>query len=248
MAGNVICSNCGQENDAELTFCGSCGAFLEWSGHKVDAGDVAAAGAPATPVDRTGVAGPAAAPPAPLTTAQESPPDSELAGLARARPTLPGQLPPIQPPFVSPVRPGPSIRSVPPTPADLAPSAATSPSTAAALPDPTIACPACGRANPIDRNFCHSCGVLLRPKPAEPAVPRRRGAAGTSAEGRTGRYRLLSILLLIAIVIVGSFLLIRLTTHSSGPTALPSPTRASAGWLIARGPDVAPAVRWSVSG
>jgi hypothetical protein len=43
----------------------------------------------------------------------------------------------------------------------------------------------------------------------------------------TGPYRLVSILLLIAIVLVGSFLLTRLTAGSAGSTPSPSPSRGS---------------------
>jgi hypothetical protein len=235
MAGNVICSKCGQENDAELTFCGSCGAFLEWSGQKVE-GD-----------------------PAVSTPASAGPGDGELAGLARPRSTTPVQPPPVlttpdqpasaQPLEVAPVRPGPSVRSVPPTPAESAVFVtASDPVPAAIVPDPTIACPSCARANPLDRTFCHSCGVLLRPRPPDPAGPRRRGRAGSPADGRAALYRFVSLLLLIAIILVGSFVLTRLTAHSSAPTPLPSAAGASAGPLTAVGRGALPAGRWSVAG
>lgn len=216
MAGNIICSKCGQENGPEQTFCSSCGAFLEWSAEKA-AGDDAF------------VPPPAVSPP---------PDGSELAGLARSRPPRagapagPGQSgaparsraepsgaagAASQPRLVSPVRPGPSRQSVPATHLDSGrpsggPAAQPAPAPAA---EPTIACPACGRANPVARNFCHSCGTLLHPKPREPMARRRRTSAG--------RYRLLSIILLVAILLVGSFLLTRLTAPSSGGTASPSP-------------------------
>ena len=61
MAGNIICSKCGQENGPEQTFCSRCGAFLEWSAEK-------AAGADALV-------------PPPAVSAR--PDGSELAGLAR---------------------------------------------------------------------------------------------------------------------------------------------------------------------
>ena len=36
----IVCKSCGHENEGGDTFCGSCGAFLEWSGESVDvAGD-----------------------------------------------------------------------------------------------------------------------------------------------------------------------------------------------------------------
>jgi hypothetical protein len=209
MAGNVICSKCGQANEADQTFCASCGAFLEWAGQRVE-GDESSA-RPASP--------PATPPPAvPVDTRP-----SELAGLARPRPTEPNAPAADQPPPVSPVRPGPSIRSVPAGPADSpGPIGSLASPARIAPPDPTIACPSCGRANPLDRTFCHSCGALLRPKPAEPAA-RRRGAG-------SGIYRPLSILLLIAIILLGSFLLTRLTVHSGGPGPTPS---AVIGWSVA---------------
>src|SRR5450631_796213 len=222
MAGTVICSKCGQENDPAETFCGSCGAFLEWSGQKVEGAEPA---------------------PPPMTQGQAA--QSELAGLARPRPPeaqqppappqvrpvdrLPSPVPPspVQPPPVSPVRPGPSIRSVPPSPADVAgPAGVLAAPQRIVAPDPTITCPSCHRSNPIDRTFCHSCGTLLRPKPADSARPRRAGAGGS------GIYRLVSIVLLIGIILVGSFLLTRLTAKpvvESGPPPrpTPSPTKTS---------------------
>jgi len=225
MVANIICSKCGQENGAEQTFCASCGAFLEWSGQGV-AADPAAEAPSATgggaPIKRRGT--PTAAP------------GSELAGLARRRPSRTdpppatrspsapaGELPPpSQPPLVAPVRPGPSRRSVPPAP--VAPPRPAEAGTAPTVSDPTIACPACGRANPVSRNFCHSCGTLLRPRPRQPMARRRRSGGG--------RYRLVSILLLIAIVLVGSILLTRLTTTTGKPSTSPSPTRAAVTWLV----------------
>ena len=246
MAGNVICSKCGQENDAEQTFCGSCGAFLEWSGQKVDGEEAIAAASASAPPTVPLAASSSGAPAAPTAS------DAELAGLARSRSTTPIQPPPIQPPLVSPVRPGPPAGRLPVPPAE--PPAGGRPSTSIAVTvaapaiDATVACPSCGRANPMDRNFCHSCGVLLRPKPAEPAAPRRRGRAGSPADGRAGLYRLASLLLLLAIIIVGSFLLSRLTGHSSTPTPLPSPTKAAAGGLVVLSQVAQPVVRWHVAG
>lgn len=222
MAGTVICSKCGQENDPAETFCGSCGAFLEWSGQKVE------------------VAEPGPPPIAPDHAAQ-----GELAGLARPRRAEPPQ--PAQPPLVAPVRSGPSTRSVPPSPADVAGSTGVlaAPQRIVA-PDPTIDCPACHRPNPIDRNFCHSCGALLRPKPTDPARPRRAGA------GASGIYRLVSILLLIGIVLLGLFLLTRLTAKPVGSGALPrptpSPTKTSIDRPASPGAGSIGAIRWSVHG
>jgi len=202
MAGKVICSKCGQENDAGETFCGSCGAFLEWSGEQVAASD-----------------------------ADSARPPGSMPGSADRPAGLPPDPPPAfrpsaaEPPPVAPVRAGPSRRSVPPGPLDV-PGAATaqtgSPaSTPTTPPEPTIACPACGRANPASRNFCHSCGARLRPRPVEPMAHRRR-----SGSGRDGLYRLISIVLLVAIILVGSFLVTRLTGSSSTASPYPSPTRA----------------------
>ncbi len=213
MAGSVICSRCGQANEADQTFCASCGAFLEWSGQRVE-GEAApeASGATQAPAVQAGpavLAGPAG---------------DDQAGLAQPRAS---QVEP--PPLVTPVRPGVPSRRVGATPAEAVEPAAPAPTstgapavTAPAVTAPTIGCPSCGRPNPVERTFCHSCGTLLRPKPPEPA--RRR-----SGSGRAGLYRLLSLLLLLAIIIVGSFLLTRLTSSSSTPPGVsptPSPTRA----------------------
>lgn len=204
MAGKVICSKCGQENDAGETFCGSCGAFLEWSGEQVAPGGPDDAPAP----------GPA------------SPPDAAPVPAGGSPEPQPAAVQPVaaEPPLVAPVRPGPSQRSVPPGPLDV-PGAGTAltgatASTPAAPPEPTIACPACGRANPTSRNFCHSCGARLRPRPAEPMARRRRSG------GRDGLYRLISIVLLIAIILVGSFLVTRLTGSTTTASPHPSATRA----------------------
>jgi hypothetical protein len=210
MAGKVICSKCGQESDAGETFCGSCGAFLEWSAEQV------APGGPDAPPPSPGSL------PGPATVPVESAHDPQP---AEVRPIA------VEPPPVAPVRPGPSQRSVPPGPLDVPGAAASLTSTSVAepavAPEPTIACPACGRANPTSRNFCHSCGARLRPRPAEPMAHRRRAGSG-----RDGLYRLVSIVLLIAIILVGSFLVTRLTGSSSTASPRPSPTRASVTRLV----------------
>ena len=233
MVANIICSKCGQENGAEQTFCASCGAFLEWSGQ-----GVAAEPAPEAPSAKIG--GARIKPGATPTPA----PGSELAGLARRRPSRTDQPPatrspsapagplpavplPSQPPLVAPVKPGPSRRSIPRAPvAPVAPGPADAGAAPKVASDPTIACPACGRPNPVNRNFCHSCGTLLRPRPRQPMARRRRSGGGP--------YRILSILLLIAILLVGSILLTRLTTTKGGssPSPSPSPSRASVTLLI----------------
>lgn len=215
MSADIICSKCGRANGPEQTFCTSCGAFLEWTGEPA-AGDPAAEAPPLKRAGATPVPPPATNP--------------ELAGLARSRPPrgdaarAAGPSPaaaglpsaPAQPPPVTPVRPGPSQRSVPPVP--IEPGSAARGSGPAVAPEPTIACPACGRPNPVNRNFCHSCGTLLRPRPRQPMARRRRSG---------NAYRLLSIILLIAIILVGSFLLTRLTSTRGGSSPSPSPTRAS---------------------
>lgn len=207
MAGSVICSRCGHANEADQTFCSSCGAFLEWSGERVE-GEASSAAAPgdappaAEPIVRAGV------PAEPAVPAEPRPSQAEA------------------PPLVTPVRPGPAARSVPPPPdaTSRSPVAAAAPA-APTAPVPTIACPSCGRPNPLERTFCHSCGTLLRPKPVEPGRS-KRGAG----DGRTGLYRLVSLVLLLAIIIVGSFLLTRLGSPagspSPAPSSTPAPTRA----------------------
>ena len=61
-----------------------------------------------------------------------------------------------------------------------------------------------------------------------------RPRAPMAHRGRTGGspYRLVSIILLIAIIVVGWLLLSRLTATRGGSTPSPSPGQASVTWLI----------------
>ena len=34
--GVVVCGECGSANDADVSFCGSCGAYLEWEGEMLE--------------------------------------------------------------------------------------------------------------------------------------------------------------------------------------------------------------------
>ena len=43
--GVVVCGECGSANDADVSFCGSCGAYLEWEGERLQPGR------PASPVE-----------------------------------------------------------------------------------------------------------------------------------------------------------------------------------------------------
>ena len=237
MAGNVICSKCGQANEADQTFCASCGAFLEWSGQRVESEAAPQASAPGqSPAGQFAADQAPAVPPGPA--------GDDLAGLA-----LPRASQVEAPPLVTPVRPGAAPHRVPATPAEAveradAPSTATAAPTVAAPAEaaPTIGCPSCGRPNPVERTFCHSCGTLLRPKPAEP-VRRRTG------DGRAGLYHLLSLLLLLAIVIVGSFLLTRITssTSSTPPIVSPNPSPSRA-WTTPQNPAGSPSVALPAAG
>ena len=43
--GVVVCGECGSANDADVSFCGCCGAYLEWEGERLQPGR------PAPPVE-----------------------------------------------------------------------------------------------------------------------------------------------------------------------------------------------------
>ena len=67
----IVCTECGSEHEDEAAFCSSCGAFLEWSGRKVEPGD--ALEDAAAPDHETAVAVAAAAPSAPVSIAPARP-------------------------------------------------------------------------------------------------------------------------------------------------------------------------------
>jgi hypothetical protein len=116
----------------------------------------------------------------------------------------------------------------------------------------TVTCSNCGDENAAERASCASCGVRLEPSgmsPSSEPAPQaplarslRAGPSGRPVEtrpkgpmahrGRRGGspYQLASIILLVAIILVGAFLLIRLTTARGG--ASPSPTRAAVTRLL----------------
>ena len=61
----MVCTQCGFQNETEDAFCGSCGAFLEWAGEKVET-DAPAPVAAASPVVETPAAAPPDEPPTPV--------------------------------------------------------------------------------------------------------------------------------------------------------------------------------------
>ena len=127
----IICKKCGVHAAADETFCGGCGAFLEWEGERVvvDDGPPMAAAVPAAkenPVKKN-----------PVT---ENP--------AQENPT------PVPPPPAGPVavQPAPPIERPPPPP-PRAPVRRAEPG--------DIFCSQCGQPNNPERRFCRRCGTVL---------------------------------------------------------------------------------------
>ncbi len=63
----IVCKVCGHENEAGAGFCGSCGAFLEWSGEAVPADETTAMAVPGPVPVPVPEPGPAAPEPGPVT-------------------------------------------------------------------------------------------------------------------------------------------------------------------------------------
>jgi hypothetical protein len=159
----VICKTCGQRNDDTATFCGACGAFLEWAGERVETDRAV----PATTAPEPAVLGGDA--PEPLTEA------------SAARPAGPDSQPAEA---VPDVRTGPSTPQAAVQPAPAEEPAAVKPavpvSRPAPLKEPTprrgispgdLICGNCGEGNDPTRRFCRRCGSTLAE--ATTAVPVR---------------------------------------------------------------------------
>jgi hypothetical protein len=145
----IICKKCGVHAAADETFCGGCGAFLEWEGERVavDDGPPVAAAVPAaneSPVKESRAKSSSVK----ENSAKEDP--------AQENPT------PVPPPPAGPVavQPAPPIERPPPPP--------PRPPVRRAEPG-DIFCSQCGQPNNPERRFCRRCGTVL----SEPAVTAR---------------------------------------------------------------------------
>jgi|GEM_PF-3878664 hypothetical protein len=183
---DIVCKVCGTHAASGETFCGGCGAFLEWDGERIARPSETPAltdevGAPASAQAVTPAAG---SPSAPLASQPlSSPPLAPMEGAALA-PAIPSTAPEgaakPQPVAVQPAVP---LERLKPAPVPR-PSRAV---------EGAIYCGACGDANAPERRFCRRCGALLDMPAAVVAVrlpwwKRIFGhrAATTSSNGSAG--------------------------------------------------------------
>jgi ribosomal protein L40E len=184
----TVCKKCGTHNDASATFCGSCGAFLEWEGERVSTDEPVG-----TPVIGSPDGPPAAAPPPPTTWATPPPPplgptpEATGGGPETPTPFPDGGRQPVamQPALPAPPRPTPQTQLRAPT----------------RRPNPgDLICGQCGEGNDPHRRFCRRCGAILtgaapalrrswwqrfwHRRPATPAGS--DSAAGADATGGSG--------------------------------------------------------------
>ncbi len=147
---DIVCKLCGTHAASGESFCGGCGAFLEWEGERIVA-EPESASVPAAPDS------PAPAPEAPAYVAPAEP-----AGGAASAPqegsdgdgTTKAQ----------PIAVQPAVPIERPKPAAL-------PRPSRKLDSDAVYCGSCGDANAPERRFCRRCGALLE-APAPVAVVR----------------------------------------------------------------------------
>ncbi|GLY69056.1 NADase-type glycan-binding domain-containing protein [Amycolatopsis taiwanensis] len=179
----VICAQCGEHNAEGDTFCGGCGAFLEWETARPTplaepAPDESALSSQTT--ESQTPKSPAQQRPAPAPVAEPSPPAEPEVRLRRPGSTAP-------PPRRSTTRPA------EPNPEDG-----------------SLDCPRCQAGNRPERTFCRACGARLATPPAPVKQPwwhrlfsRRPAPAGHRNRTRR-RIRLapliMAILILLALV------------------------------------------------
>lgn len=157
----IVCKRCGTHNEGDATFCGTCGAFLEWEGERLDtaetAGSTVEAATPATAVE-VGETGHARLPGMP-----ESPPSEPGVIADEPQTAPPNPADPSIPEAVLPQAPRP-VHEV--TTALGGSSSATTPIVGG------IDCWSCGLTNAADRRFCRRCGASLLDRPLPPAPVR----------------------------------------------------------------------------
>ncbi|MFJ4848290.1 NADase-type glycan-binding domain-containing protein [Streptomyces sp. NPDC088733] len=198
----IECTQCGKRCEPGEQFCGSCGAFLEWTEPAAATSPRPAAAVPEQPAPRTSVRAesPAEAPPVP--------PRPETAPMQAAPAAASPAAAPVQPRAGEPVaaRPRPTAVSAPdeppPAPGDLI-------------------CGQCGAGNVPTRRFCRRCGTSLADAPAAPQAswwrrlftrrPRTAPAAGDRPgpgfSGRVRRPRFLVPVLVLAVLCAAVFAL-----------------------------------------
>lgn len=247
----IICKRCGTHATTGESFCGGCGAFLEWEGERV-----------AVPATSNSPSVPTGVPPADYSADAAAPPPARPAEEpATAEPTAAApELVPIQPVAMQPAPPVERFRPVPAKPA----------ATAAANPDDVV-CEECGDPNAKDRRFCRKCGTSLEmPQPAvvtrvpwwkqlfgrsappsRPAVarpPRRVRAPGGPGVGRIIA-RLFAALVVLAVVLFAAVPSLRHKITNAGnhirnqvnPAYIPVPLQggAAAGYGGCTNPQLA---------
>lgn len=180
----VECTACGQRCERGEQFCGSCGAYLDWSAEAAPPAAQTPAGAPAAaPAPGPPPAAPVAAP-----AAETSAPREPVAAPVQPQ-AAPAASPP--PPRTAPRAP----EEPPPAPGELV-------------------CGQCGAGNVPTRRFCRRCGTSLADAPAAPRpswwrrlttrTPRPVPAAGTRpAPGRWRRLRRPRLLVPALVVVLG---------------------------------------------
>ncbi len=206
----IVCKRCGNHNESDDEFCGSCGVFLEWEGERIGE-SVATIDEPQPLPPPGGIvsriksavlgegstlpppgSGPAAALPAPSAHDHSSP---GHAGLSHPPPRVPSAADQAAS-ALSAKLPAPSAGPAPRQPTAQTPAAEVArPKPQTKLP-PTrtinpgdLVCGTCGEPNSPDRNFCRRCGTTL----AEIVPVRRRwwqrrsaGVATTAAGQAAG--------------------------------------------------------------
>jgi ribosomal protein L40E len=187
----TVCKRCGTHNDASATFCGSCGAFLEWEGERVstDADQPVSAEAAIRSPD---IPGPSSAPTSPPPTWTAPPPPlfptsgtsatdaAGTSGVAGAATGSEGTGAGGQP-----------VAMQPALPINLRPSGPAQPRPSTRRTNPgDLICAQCGEGNDPTRRYCRHCGAVLAATPAAVRLSwwrrllgrRARRQAGTTAD------------------------------------------------------------------
>ncbi|MEU6347261.1 hypothetical protein ABZ883_40715 [Streptomyces sp. NPDC046977] len=217
----IECTQCGKRCEPGEQFCGSCGAFLEWTEPAAATSPRPAAAVPEQPAPRTSVraespaeapAVPPDVPPRPETAPVQAVPmqAAPAPGSAASAVTAPVQ------PSAGPVQP----RAGEPVAARPRPTAVSAPDEPPPAPGDLI-CGQCGAGNVPTRRFCRRCGTSLADAPAAPRAswwrrlftrrPRTAPAAGDRPgpgfSGRVRRPRFLVPVLVVAVLCAAVFAL-----------------------------------------
>ncbi|MBD8080353.1 zinc ribbon domain-containing protein [Cellulosimicrobium arenosum] len=214
----MTCPTCGQANETGVSFCGSCGAYLEW-----EEPERPAAAEPASAPAASAAVPPAAAASGPVAASVPGRPADQ--GVTTARPDEPAPAPPAPaPPAPAPAAPAPPAppsdrgRSdpAPRAPAAVLPGAPRErPAPRAPEPDEPppevgdLICGSCGTGNVPSRHFCRRCGSSLTDARVQGRrswwqrvlhPDRKAPVAGTRPHRRRRRFPTKSV---VALVVVG---------------------------------------------